>query len=118
MNCSVQISHQQIVDQLITAREGGINYWCDEFAITKDGQPLPFMQLLDKPELLPNCLFEVREEENGKIHKIDYNQIIRGLEVMSQDYIRHFGDLFTDNGDATTADVFMQCAVFGELVYG
>ena len=31
---------------------------------------------------------------------------------------RHFKALATDNEDAETADVFMQLAVMGEIVYG
>ena len=31
---------------------------------------------------------------------------------------RHFKDLATDNEDAETADVFLQLAVMGEIVYG
>ena len=31
---------------------------------------------------------------------------------------RHFKNLATDNEDAETADVFMQLAVMGEIVYG
>jgi hypothetical protein len=31
---------------------------------------------------------------------------------------RHFKNLATDNEDAETADVFMQLAVMGEIVFG
>ncbi len=28
------------------------------------------------------------------------------------------GDMLAENDDATTGDVFLQCALFGELVFG
>jgi hypothetical protein len=37
---------------------------------------------------------------------------------MAREYGRHFSDMIAENDDATTADVFLQCCLFGELVYG
>ena len=44
--------------------------------------------------------------------------IARGLNVLANRYPRHFADLVNENGDLTTADVLLQCCVFGELIYG
>jgi hypothetical protein len=32
-------------------------------------------------------------------------------------YPRHFADLVNENTDAITADVLLQCCLFGELIY-
>jgi len=42
----------------------------------------------------------------------------RGLTVMGEKYPRHMADMLDENDDAITADVLIQCAVFGELVFG
>lgn len=44
--------------------------------------------------------------------------IEKGLQVMADKYPRHFNDIITENDDAETADVFVQCAVLGEVVFG
>lgn len=49
---------------------------------------------------------------------LDLGSIASGLAVMQRDYPRHFADLVSGDDDATTADVFVQCCVLGEVVYG
>jgi hypothetical protein len=44
--------------------------------------------------------------------------VTKGLEIMATKYARHFADLVSENDDADTHDVFLQCALFGEVVYG
>jgi hypothetical protein len=44
--------------------------------------------------------------------------LLRGLETMARDEPRHFGDFLAKNDDATTADVFIQCCVFGKVIFG
>jgi hypothetical protein len=58
-------------------------------------------------------------EGEGKGRKrITQDDVRHGLDVMRHDYPKHFGDLMADRGDADTADLFIQCAVFGKAVYG
>lgn len=54
---------------------------------------------------------------NGK-HTLTGDKVRAGVAVMAAKYPRHFGDLLADNSDATTGDVLIQCALFGEIVYG
>lgn len=49
---------------------------------------------------------------------IDLDGITRGLAVMLAKEPRHFADVLAENDDAITADVFVQCCVFGEVVHG
>jgi hypothetical protein len=41
-----------------------------------------------------------------------------GLQVLATKYPHHFADIVVDNSDCTTGDVLVQCALFGEIVYG
>lgn len=45
-------------------------------------------------------------------------KIKTGLQIMADKYPNHFNDLVGCNGDAITGDVFIQCCLFGEIVYG
>lgn len=62
----------------------------------------------------------VNDDDAGRVNelRIDMPAIEKGLKVMAEKHPRHFADFIGDNADATTGDVFIQCVVFGELVYG
>lgn len=56
-------------------------------------------------------------DDEGETYKLDEEAVLRGLAVMAQKYPRHFSDFRNENDDALTADVFLQCALFGEVKY-
>lgn len=109
-----KISNRDIFDMLITAFEGGINYWCGKIDAGKLGHVSASkafaMGQLDSIMLLDN------EEE--KWVRLSQENVRKGLRIMAKKYTRHFNDMINDNADAITADVFIQCAVFGETIYG
>ena len=45
-------------------------------------------------------------------------KIKRGLTVMAKKERKHFVDFLNEDYDETTADVFLQCCLFGEVIYG
>ena len=51
-------------------------------------------------------------------HPITIADVQKGLELMRDQYPRHYADLVEENDDAITGDVWLQLAVFGELIYG
>lgn len=51
------------------------------------------------------------------IHKLTLPMMQRGLEVMAKKYPHWFSHIVQDNTDAPTADLFLQCALFGEEKY-
>ena len=57
-------------------------------------------------------------EENAAPLVLDLAAVERGLAVMAARYPQAFADVGTSRADAVTADVLVQCAVFGEVVYG
>lgn len=63
-------------------------------------------------------LFKDIEANNGEIYTLDLGAVQRGLQVMAHDYPRHWADFLNENEDSITADVFLQCALFGSVIYG
>ena len=61
---------------------------------------------------------ETEEERAAARHPITLDNVRKGLELMRDEYPRHYADLVEENDDAITGDVFLQLAVFGELIYG
>jgi hypothetical protein len=107
---------------LCSALEGGSNYWyllIDLSMLDKstEGQPLVdrIMDAVSKGAKIPVHDLENEEEPLGYITK-------EGLEkasiLMFEKHRRHFADVITENGDASTGDVFFQLAVMEDVVYG
>ena len=104
-----EIPRQRIVDMFIGACEGGSNYWCkelDPFADKGD----PYETMLDG--------FTLTDGESGKKHRITKQMISDAVRDFAQKEPRHFADMLSESDDATTADVFLQLCVFGEVIYG
>jgi hypothetical protein len=59
-----------------------------------------------------------RKEPASEIVQLDLSSISDGLSVMASHYPRHFVDLLNEQADEITADAFLQCCLFGELIYG
>jgi hypothetical protein len=63
-------------------------------------------------------VLDVPEDDDGKEYRLDKEACIRGLKVMAEKFPKHYADWFTENDDAITADVYLQCCVLGDIVYG
>ncbi len=141
---TVNIDPQLIRDLVITAVEGGINYWCEEVALmlpqddsSRPFQARSFTQMADSGFPGVGYIILIAKEPprseatNREFHLMlapgnigTARDILRGaniaygLQVMAEKYPRHFGNLMGDAWDAETADVFIQCCIFGEIIYG
>ena len=135
-----KISRELVRGLLCCAFEGGSNYWYTELApdnypkgkTHKDYSKGGSMQgdnYWHWCQLLPTTGGSVKfvvidhtEESNdsngGAEMSLGEKEILRGLEVMADKYPNHFGDAISGNDDATTGDVFLQCCVFGDVLYG
>lgn len=51
-------------------------------------------------------------------HHITIDDVKKGLELMRDQYPRHWADLVEEDDDLITGDVWLQLTVFGELIYG
>lgn len=116
-------------DVLITATEGGINYWAHPRSRTWDGIPA------EPGSTLMSAVLVDREELEGdqptnKRHVIDHDAVERGIALIlsttekfsvREDIYRMIllGHYKNDAGeiDAEAADVIVQAALFGEILY-
>ncbi len=117
------IPEERIEDLLVNAFEGGSNYWyiINSFNYppgqTKQSLGIEFahMQL---PLRGGSLSIGDIEDRNVKEKILDRPAIIKGLQLMADKYPRHWADFIEENDDAITADVFLQLAVWGEVIYG
>lgn len=133
------ITREQVANLLCSAFEGGSNYWyriekfheptAYEFNTGADlGRPAGHFKQIDYP-LNPGGYLVVSDHYgadggNVKKRRLNLRSIERGLNLLAQayaankDYGYHWRDFVEENDDATTADVFLQFCLFGEVIYG
>jgi len=137
MLIQIDFPDEKIRGLLCCAFEGGSNYW---YMIDKIIYPAGFRQAdyREGGKAQPSAGYwnwsqivplqkggalvietKAKDEIAGKKKWVlDREAIARGLKVMREKYPKHFGDAMADDGDADTGDVFLQCCLFGELVFG
>ena len=124
-----EIPEQRVRDLLCSAWEGGSSYWCR--MIRKDCTPeataaihaakqAGYVYAHELP-FFPGCTVVLEETNDDPVDEqwfLTREKLIAGLQVMANKYPRHFADFLAENDDAGTADVYLQCCLFGEIVYG
>lgn len=122
---AIEVSRKRISDLLCSALEGGSNYW---YIIKKHVPPPTLTFRSDADKVYTHLDFPLNEggalligdmeDAKSGTKRLDLEAIGRGLAVMARAYPSHFGDFISENDDATTGDVFLQCCLFGEVIYG
>ena len=127
MKIELNFTDKQIADLLCSAIEGGSSYWCsigrvvdgkrDVDPYGDDGRSgtvyIAAFSTNGYVEIIDN------EADEGKAaYILDRAVLERGLQVMAKKAPRHFGDFISEHDDGDTGDVFLQCCLFGEVVYG
>jgi|SRR6185437_7232135 len=124
-NITVEVSNETIASLFCSALEGGSNYWiasCE--LITSDVTPRPGVVWWGSEEVFNGewqakiIHYDPDNAENAKTVYITDNRLLSGLQVMARDYPSQFANILKEDYDATDADGFMQCVIFGEVIYG
>ena len=124
------VSPDDLKNLLCAAFEGGINYWVDDVIIRKDDSHLTKMNT--RPEgadyyyesVLYDCVLEMHDRveaeecDNHDVwHFLRLKDLLEALPVAAT----HFGKsvkTFVEDHDSECADVWVQLAVFDNIVYG
>lgn len=110
-----KLSEGSLHDHVTSAIEGGSNYW----ARIDVGKHEPGWRNYFTAKF---TIIEDSDEKAGAIqgnsYELTLDKLKAGLQVMADKYPHHFVDIIRETGDATTGDVLVQCALFGEIVYG
>ena|SRR5258708_7326988 len=124
---------QTMSNLLCTAFEGGSNYW---YCIKELRKPEALTFLSDarrakvmerEPEVFRHLDYPLNEggalviedrEEDGRVVELTLDSCLRGWQIMHDSYPQNWADAMSENDDAETGDVFLQCCLFGEVIYG
>ena len=114
------ITDEMVTDIVVTAFEGGSNYWIQriEYVVTPEVKYEPFVKYGQEPFWTNGGAINVIEdEEPGTPHLLTKRVMRKGIKAAAE----HYGltpERFHEEHDAETADVALQLALLGEVVYG
>jgi hypothetical protein len=122
---TITVASQIIADQVVTAIEGGINYWCKSaYLISSENKPDDTIWYAE-PKLYEGDFvieFTLHEPHDGEqtVYRLTPEAVRKGLAVLSSNPDRSFriAQIVDEMGDAETADVFIQACLFGDIIYG
>jgi hypothetical protein len=127
LEVTLSIPAQRIADLMCSAIESGdpvTHGWCDGiYYRTVQTNPPDGNWYVDHPEFYESADFQIEvvelDDETGHktSHLITRTNLLHGLKVMAEHFPQHFVDFISENDDAATADIFLQCVVFGEEKY-
>jgi hypothetical protein len=126
MTIPLNITKEQIADQLCTALEGGSNYWymlgdVDRIYFDKSltlVDNLVRSLLVDKEYELNVYDIESDEDEPELLGKVTYKSIGNAFTLMGAHYPKQLANIISGDYDADDSDVWFQLATMGEVVFG
>jgi hypothetical protein len=120
-----QVTDQWHEDLIVTAIEGGSNYWylfpeesMDLIENATFGSHEPFSIRLWKAIQTGISIPVYDIEDESRIGEISIESITKGEKLMAEQQSQHWQDAVNEMGDAITADVWFQFCSLGEIVYG
>lgn len=131
MLIKINVAKELLTDLIVTALEGGSNYWYELYAddintIKKQHHPdvrgskatseLIAISILDKGFKLP--VYDCEDVEAEPLGYLSAESIKDGLAIMAEKDPQNLGSLFVEGWDANVADIFFQYVVLKEIVYG
>lgn len=114
VNIPMSITEQDIEGIIVSAFEGGSNYWMDIDSSQDCPNNVPLSVWATKM-ILGGKPFSVVEMDEEKSHDITLEKLLKGIVMNSQK--RPF-DSDKEKWDNDSADCILQYALFGEAIYG
>ena len=121
---TVEISDELIEDILCTAFEGGITYWADNISC-EDNKDMKKVggwkhEYLTKTKKKDAVMY-IHDISDEQKHPITKKSIIDALQKMDDPkykYTKALSRILEQTYDADDADIVVQTASFGDVVYG
>jgi hypothetical protein len=121
------LTDQQIKNVIVTALEGGSNYWYylpqeSRFAIrsrvSEEENPYISEAITDAVLSGADVVIRDAEDDNEILGTLTSESIAKGLDIAIANYPEEIQDVITEDYDAGTADTLFQLFVMGEVVFG
>ena len=120
---NIVITSQDIDDIMITALEGGINYWCNRIEVVGD-----YLGRYPSEQISRGGTLRLYESDDGIVFDLTQENFLEGVKLYMEEVTNSSNILDTNeedeccidpsNVDAIVADAIIQFAVAGYLMYG
>ena len=117
---TIIVTNNDIDDIVTTALEGGINYWADQAetvgTLREEDKDLYISETISR-----GYTVEIHDAEEGEVYQLDLEKLLNGITYGVQNgfvEINNGGTIDTGDIDAIAADVIIQAALFGDVIYG
>ena len=104
-------------DLLCSALEGGSNYWYEIVGDNMSETDSQFMSAVPTTE----TGFLMIDDQEGQLDepfRLNRSALVKGFGIFKEKYPRHYKDAVNEDDDADTGDIFLQCCIFGEAIFG
>lgn len=112
---SFELSSQDIDDLMVTALEGGINYWCGKAIMN---EPEKFKGKFASDVISLGGTLTLCDAESDDKWELTLEKFMNGIKYVVERFGYTDAEDLMDNQDADTADLIVQYALFNEIVFG
>jgi len=124
-NINIEIDDQTIIDEIITALEGGSNYWYnldpdDLIPFRQAYTGMPLSEKVARAVLEKGITIKIWDAEDNEelLGELSRDGIYTGFAKMIQEYPYVFANITTQQSDASDSDILLQLAVMNEVKFG
>ncbi len=104
------------IENLMYSMPQGSSYWCE--GVEALGYESTVKGILENGKSLKLSINNERTGELESEHELTLGKIKKGLTLMAKKFPKHFASIVSDDTDCETADVLLQCAILGDIIYG
>lgn len=116
----IEVMNQDIDDIMVSALEGGINYWCDEAVVVGD-----YLGAFASEQISRGGILKLHDREEDEWYALTKEKVMKGIERLLETRIGETAVDEDDDGkyldpgnvDGLMADTIVQYALFKERVY-
>lgn len=116
---TIKVTQEDIDDIMCSALEGGITYWCYKAKVVGD-----YLGEYASEQISRGGVLKLYDSEDDEVYELTLDKLLKGIEIAARD--NYYSEYEWINGseidccqvDAEVADCIVQCALFGEVVYG
>ena len=116
---AVKVTDQDIDDIVATALEGGITYWCCKAEVVGS-----YLGEWAHEQIARGGSLDLHDAEEDEVYELTIEKFLKGIQLAVEgnyyaEYEWHNGtEIDTCQVDAEVADVIIQLALFGDVIFG
>ena len=112
---TVTITPQQVDDLLAAALEGGINHWCSNAGLYSAHVDTSSIEHISDG-LTRGCFIILHLQDSDDVRDLTIEKMLQGISMAAEHFKTDVSNFLEDH-DAESADIAVQFAVFGTIVY-